>query len=98
MNEMARGVASYMRVNFKQYLRDKTLYETNPPEFSRRIYDIFEDDDDSEPEPGSPGSPPPLEDPDSPAYREWENPHSPAYREWENPHSPAYREWENTDK
>ena len=84
-NEMARGVASYMRVNFKQYLKDKTLYETNPLEFSRRIlYDIVEDEA-PEAEPGSPGSPPPLENPDSPAYREWENPHSPAYREWENP-------------
>ena len=63
-NEMARGVASYMRVNFKQYLKDKTLYETNPIEFSRRIlYDIVEDDKDDAPEaePGSPGPPPPLE-------------------------------------
>ena len=62
MNEMARGVASYMRVNFKQYLKDKTLYETNPLEFSRRIlYDIVEDDkDEDESEPGSPGSPPPM--------------------------------------
>ena len=59
MNEMARGVASYMRVNFKQYLRNKTLYETNPIAFSRRIlYDIVEDEAPaSAGEPGSPGSP-----------------------------------------
>ena len=104
MNEMARGVASYMRVNFKQYLRDGTLYQTNPIAFSRRIlYDVLEDDA-PEAEPGSPGSPPPLEhpsspasnqDPNSPAYREWEDPNSPAYREWEDPNSPAYRDWKN---
>lgn len=98
-NEMARGVASYMRVNFKQYLQDNTLYQTNPIAFSRRIlYDVLEDDEAASPSYRpyvEPGSPPPLERGESPwTPASYQDPNSPAYRVYQDRDSPAYRDFD----
>lgn len=66
LNEVARGVGSYFRVNYRDWKAGNTLTHVNPIEFARKVaYDILPEDDEPDDdlyEPFDPdAAPPPLE-------------------------------------
>ena len=79
VDEFARGIASYLRMNMRLWLRGglralKSSPYLNPVTFARMVrYDILNDDDDEYVNPEAEADPPPLEpqSPRSPPYREY---------------------------